>query len=154
MPFSAFGIHLLFHTDSLLNFLGQFFSYNSYTKLKCFTSVSSILNHSQIVLYTLMVYGFQGQGKNIWLWKIKNIYRMGSHEFSRNQNKMLLIVSRDLWAQNQKIVFHGKWNPKAFLWTSMVWSIDSCQKRYLPISVTWLYHGLKCTIHWGDVGFF
>ena len=33
---------------------------------------------------------------------------MGSHEFSRNQNKMFLIVSHDLWAQNQKIVFHGK----------------------------------------------
>ena len=153
MPFSALGIHLLFHTDTILNFLGQFFSYNSYTKLKCFTSVSSILNHSQIVLYFNGLW-LPGPRKKYMTLKIKNIYRMGTHEFSWNQNKMLLIVSHDLWAQNQKIVFHGKWNPKACLWTSMVWSIESCQKGYLLISVTWLYHGLKCTIHWGDAGFF
>ena len=38
-------------------------------------------------LYTSMVYGFQGQEKNIWFWKIKNIYGMGSHEFHGTRTK-------------------------------------------------------------------
>ena len=33
----------------------------------------------------------------------------------------------------------------------MLWSIDSCQKRYPLTSVTWLYRELKCTTHRGDV---
>ena len=33
------------------------------------------------------------------------------------------------------------------------WSIDSCQKGCPLTSVTWLYWGLKCTTHWGDVSF-
>ena len=33
----------------------------------------------------------------------------------------------------------------------MLWSIDSCQNRYPLTSVTWLYRGLKCTTHWGEV---
>ena len=37
-----------------------------------------------------------------------------------------------------------------YLWTPMLWSIDSCQKNYPLTSVTWLYYGIKCTTHWGD----
>ena len=55
-----------------------------------------------------MVYGVQGQGKKYDFAKLKTFYGMASHEFSGNQNKMLLIVSHDICAQNQKLVFHGK----------------------------------------------
>ena len=29
-------------------------------------------------------------------------------------------------------------------WTSMLWSIDSCQNRYPLTSITWPYRGLRC----------
>ena len=38
-------------------------------------------------------------------------------------------------------------------WTSMLWSIDSCQNRYQLTSVTWLYCGLRCTTRLVDVFF-
>ena len=38
-------------------------------------------------------------------------------------------------------------------WTSMIWSTDTCQKRYPLTSITWPYRGLKLTGHRGQ-GFF
>ena len=35
----------------------------------------------------------------------------------------------------------------------MLWSINSCRKRYLLTSVTWLHRGLRYTTHWGDINF-
>ena len=41
------------------------------------------------------------------------------------------------------------------LWTSMLWSIDSCQKGYPLINVIWLFcwQQFECTTHWRDVFF-
>ena len=114
MPFSALGIHLLFHTDTLLNFLGQFFSYNSYTKLKCFTSVSSILNHSQIVLYFNDLW-LPGPRKKFDIQKLKIFKRWVPLNFLRAK-KLLRMVCHDLCGvRKRKIVFLGNWNPWAWM---------------------------------------
>ena len=44
---------IIFPHKILIKLVGQFFSYNSYTQLRCLACISSILNH------TLLVYGFQ-----------------------------------------------------------------------------------------------
>ena len=36
------------------------------------------------------------------------------------------------------------WEPTTWYCTCMLWSIDSCQNKYLLASITWPYCGLKC----------
>ena len=78
--------------------------------------------------------------KKFWLWQNSSV---------RMPVQTLYHVSRSMW--NGTVI---SLESKAYTvcltwyWSSMLCSIDSCLT-----SVTWLYHGLKYTTHWGDVFF-
>ena len=61
--------------------------------------------------YTLLVYGFQCQELNLWIWNLKTFRRcLGSHEFSRSPKN---VTDGFPWplGRNRNIVFHaGNWN--------------------------------------------
>ena len=88
--------------------------YDSHTKLKCLASISFILNHSQ-KHYTLLVYGFQCQEKKKYDFEKLRTFRGWVPMNFHGTKKLLLMVSHDLWAQNWKNVFHGNWNPRAWV---------------------------------------
>ena len=87
--------------------------YDSHTKLKCLASISFILNHSQKALYITGLwlpvprkkYDFE-KSKTFRGWVAMNFH---------GTKKLLLMVFHDFWARNWKIVFHGNWNARAWV---------------------------------------
>ena len=55
--------------------------------------------------------------------------------FTRSRSMFNLILSSQFGSAG-KLIVHT-------YWTSMLWSIDSCQKRYPLTSITWPYRGLR-----------
>ena len=118
MPFSTLGIHL----QKFFNFSHRYLTSRAILKLHVWlTYKTEMFSIYQLYLESfpkgIIHYWFMASSakKKIYDFEKLKTFRGWVPMNFHGTKKLLLLVSHDLWARNWKIVFHGNWNPRAWV---------------------------------------